>query len=64
MARNKKNDLVLGVKIPMAKTKMVKIKEISRATWREEILFIFYIFKNTKVEKYCYGLINSNFMVS
>jgi hypothetical protein len=64
IARNKKNELVLGAKITIAITNIVKIKEMDRATCLEEILFIFNIFTGTKLEKYCYTLINSNFMVS
>lgn len=64
IARNKKNELVLDVKIPIIKTNIVKIKEMTRATCLEENLFIFDIFRDTKLEKYCYTLINSNFMVS
>ena len=51
MVRNKKNELVLGVKIPITKTKVVKIKDMIKATCLEEILSIFHFFKSTKLEK-------------
>ena len=62
--RNRKNELALRTKIPITKTKIVKIKEMIRATCREDIIFIFNIFTDTKLEKYCYTLINSKFTVS
>ena len=62
MERNKKNKLVLGVKIPITKTKIVKIKDMINATCLEEILSIFHFFVKYKSRKNCYSLINSNFM--